>query len=939
MFFRLSDETEDTWVNHVKRGVIELFHSKISGGTSDLEESMMGPHRSHYRTVKDKVGGLYIRRLWTQADYSKPKFNAQETTVKGEADIVIDTQGIIITMATSVDVLFGASSERNHKVFSRMKEKLKYEKGEHAPLKAKTNDTGLFTDTKSFASMTLKSITDYNGDIKELEQVFPGVKVGSGNAVLSDDLPQGITSHHLGLEKKMEKYMKSVRAKRLLHTVDFMALLLKLRRSAKQPDVQAQLSDFVHHHPRRSLAIMNAIFDRISSKLHQDTPSYVNTVDFLKVLQNLMIATQTKRGQMSLIRTLISPELVQSFLVSSITIQRPINETLSVIEGLKESGLDAVNKNPKYRTLRDESVEEDILKGQAYMIAADTVSRSKNTTFNVKIINQVLNNLQEAAQLGDATGMLMHIHALANMKHMAPLSLYRQLLKTNAIPTQLQLAIMDGLQHRVKRGSDDTQVTRLVHDIVRSKHLSPMVKSAAIQAQGMRHRRIGTAHHSMLEFAQHYHHAHKHVKKHIEEFFYDVGTVDAGKLLTKVIKLHKRGHAYKPYMAMSDAMFLGRVWRGIKRGVSDVARKVGRTAKDVGRTVGRVAKVVGKGVVTAAKGVATAAKKVGETVAKVALIGKKIKDAFEKIGKMFARASFKGPATCYPASTAANDKICLHDNEMINFVAQQGNLGNLKYAKHFEFEKLIGTEAVNLYAGAVGYAGIRAQCTGPDAQFSFAVFGRGAAKARLLGRNVPLISGHIDFSKPSPKDPIKNSIYLKVYETVLFNRNILPSELGNTGCVSKRTRLFEKTFPNLVRYSIYVVIVVVPCEFGFSVNAAFGADSELALCPTKFGAHAQLEPYFEVGVRAHAGISIVIASGGLDVGVKFSYRLIPQLEISQCNKLCARLKHQIEPCTIEVGGYLGFLGTVHRKNIFSWKSDPKEFTLTEKCFNIGGQIK
>jgi hypothetical protein len=95
------DKSEEVWVRHMKKGIIELFNSKLHGDIRFVEQSPMGEHSSKYEKTHDESGNLLIQRTWDQDDFLKPKFNPNHLSVKGEATVVIDTQGKILLSTMS----------------------------------------------------------------------------------------------------------------------------------------------------------------------------------------------------------------------------------------------------------------------------------------------------------------------------------------------------------------------------------------------------------------------------------------------------------------------------------------------------------------------------------------------------------------------------------------------------------------------------------------------------------------------------------------------------------------------------------------------------------------------------------------------------------------------------------------------------------------------
>jgi len=86
----------------------------------------------------------------------------------------------------------------------------------------------------------------------------------------------------------------------------------------------------------------------------------------------------------------------------------------------------------------------------------------------------------------------------------------------------------------------------------------------------------------------------------------------------------------------------------------------------------------------------------------------------------------------------------MYDSDMVAFIGSFKDLGVMKWAKHFEFEKLIGSQLLHMYIGAVGYGGTAIDCEKSRIDASF--FTRGEISARFFDNkyNVLSVSGEIE---------------------------------------------------------------------------------------------------------------------------------------------------------------------------------------------------
>jgi hypothetical protein len=944
-----SDKKEEAWTKHMKKGIIDMFTTKLSGTVRE-DNGMMGKHISVYKRIKDSNGNLRITRTWNQHDYTKPRFNPRETTVKGEASVIIKN-GRIIMATTGRKVIMGVQPKK-HRIFEKERKLLGLIEEQHVI-------HGSFTDTTSGAALVLNEVTPYNPKRHgKLENFFKGVIVKNeeqGDQFLTlDDVSQmifdkspilqahdHIQPHGLGFENDMARHMRRIRGKELKKSTNLVEDLLALYSDPENAALRAKLSVYASHFTNSSLTAVVAAY-KVAAKR--------NNVDFMKALQSLMASIGTPAAQEALLKTLTSSELIHHFLVIAISIKKPTDALLIKIRSLQQGT----------NNIMSDAEEDKTIKNMAYLVAPDVASRSKNNALKQMIISDIVDKLYHEKQPED---MLIHLHALGNAKTATPIEYWRRMLSNKNLPQQIQSMIIQGLEHRVQKGYDDVQVSRLLQDIVSSDSFDSSIKATAVSVQSKRHHHLGYSS-SMYHFGSIYHESDEQVQHEIKKYLYGVGDKRAAYIMSLLINNIDIAEELKDNMRnvmMSDARFLRRTFRRIgnafrragrsigdiarkaARGVTKVVRKAGgginKAARNLGRSVGNAARAVGKGVAKGAKNVAKGAKKAGKAVVKaVKFIGSlpaKVFNAFKKLKKAFTTAQFKNAKTCVPASQDPNDNICVYDNDLAQFVQGQGALSNLKWVKHFEFEKLLGAEVVHLYVGMVGYAGTRFSCR--DARpgvFEFSTFAMGQAYARIFSKNVKLITAQASFSK-LVDTPARNDAYVKIAGVVLFNRNILPSGVTDIldYCSSKTTSLVKKSFPELVNIRFFFVLVVFPVEFGMGVSADFGVDATMSLCVGRQEASVSVEPYLRVGVHGYGSLSVVFAKGGINLRADTNYRLIPKLSLVKC-AICAELEHDITPITMTVDGFINFIGKKWQKDLFSFGAKPISGTLFKKCLTL-----
>lgn len=77
---------------------------------------------------------------------------------------------------------------------------------------------------------------------------------------------------------------------------------------------------------------------------------------------------------------------------------------------------------------------------------------------------------------------------------------------------------------------------------------------------------------------------------------------------------------------------------------------------------------------------------------------------------------------------------------MIDFIARQGDSSIFSTSKHASFEKLVGTNKINLYAGIVGLAGTNFDCKAPPSEFIFTIAARAEIAAKVFSKDINLVT-------------------------------------------------------------------------------------------------------------------------------------------------------------------------------------------------------
>jgi len=207
--------------------------------------------------------------------------------------------------------------------------------------------------------------------------------------------------------------------------------------------------------------------------------------------------------------------------------------------------------------------------------------------------------------------------------------------------------------------------------------------------------------------------------------------------------------------------------------------------------------------------------------------------------------------------------------------------------------------------------------------------------ASVFNRKIDILVMSIQLSK-RPNQDLKDLAYVKIGPVVLVNTPYVPDQIRqaiNT-CDKITKPLIQKTFDNLARFQFTIVIVVVPVRFSFTLSADMGIDLVYTICPSKLTLNVGVEPWFTLSVRADAGITIAIATGGVSVTASFNYRLKPNVGTANCN-ICAIISQTINPITIQVDAFAEALFKRWTFQIYKWAGPSINQELFRKCLKDG----
>ncbi|EFC36822.1 predicted protein [Naegleria gruberi] len=426
---------------------------------------------------------------------------------------------------------------------------------------------------------------------------------------------------------------------------------------------------------------------------------------------------------------------------------------------------------------------------------------------------------------------LTAIHALNNAGKGVPLSIIKSVLLSEKMPESIKNMITENLKKRV----GDIKVDELIHSLIKSKRLSESVIASLISAQTDREGLLknGT---SVQQFASLLKkNPSDLIKNAIKQYLYTVGTEESAKELEQ---------SYEQTTEMITQ--------------SDI--------EDEGVTL--------------------------ELNEEESNAKSKVEQVAEKIKSYFESANWNGAkSTCLAASKT--EKMCIYNNEMLNFVRKQGDLSTISKSKFYSYENKFGTNGINIYTGFVVYGGASFDCSKSSA-FDAVFFGRAAAEANLFDNTYPVASAYAELNNRDASS-INNRVFVKLFTTTFVDKQFLPSV---TTCTSETKNILTKAIPNLIKTSYTITVGPVPITFSFGVGISYGVDLKYAYCLNSFSASLSLEPTLVADITGSADVGIPLAKATVAISASATTRGIPELSFSSCN-LCATLSYKLESANFE----------------------------------------
>ncbi|KAG2381353.1 hypothetical protein C9374_006342 [Naegleria lovaniensis] len=713
------------------------------------------------------------------------------------------------------------------------------------------------------------------------------------------------------------------------------------------------------------------------SKLHPIKSADMLLSEISKGIKTLNTKKLDKTAKIALKNYLesIKTWLLLNYIYASIVIAYPSESVFGLLKTLKSQGIKAFARGGSKKYKIDDDYNNEV-KENAFMAYADLAHRLRDVRLQRQIVKEIVTRI---GQSKDLTELTTNFHALNNAGKGVQVEILYMFLADDRVPDSIKVLIIENLK---KRLNDEKNVDDMIHEILGSTGYSPLVKASLINAQSERERHLRRSTSIRHVYRVHKRSKNEEISTAAKNYLYTCGTHESGEALAKAMKLkpkrqqrNRRQRSSLTYgivgrsllshedlelldnfesLEQQNVLFrrffrrlrrafrriggaIRRVARRVGGAIRRVARRVGGALRKVGRRLAQVARRIGRGIAriakTVAKGVVKAVKWLKDKILAAINAVKKI---VAKIKYYFSAAKFENQKACMQVSVNPNDQLCLYQSGMIDFVRKQGDLSTIKKAKHFSFEKLLGTNAVHMYMGFLVYAGASFECSGERAGFDFVLIAKANMYAKLFKKQFVVIDAAGELTK-RPDQPINDNIFVKVFATTFINKRFVPDRIRQIieACFSETKPLVEKRFPKLVDWNYQFQIGPVPVNFHFNVALNMGVELRYGVCVEKLEASVSVEPYISLSVTASANVGVPVAKVGVYLKATITYRIIPRLAFEKCN-LCAMLQHKLDGIEFNVGLKASFMKWSKEWRFFRTQTKAYVKTLFEKCIGAGG---
>ncbi|KAG2394072.1 hypothetical protein C9374_003836 [Naegleria lovaniensis] len=934
-------KSEQRWIRSIKKGIIRMFTTETRKTSRSQTDGVGGKYvqqyeRSIYTNKENKKSILFISQAFNQDDVSKLSYHKRNLKFSAVHLVRVDMQNSIIKN-TGIKFKLSFDDARNHHAFREFEKLSLKAKKDRVPPQSGASP---YMETVSVGSAILDQVIDnkasnghristifFRDAVKELEKNGRHIKLGAE-----------FEFENTFMVLKKDRTSTRKLQQRHFNPREMFKLLRALKRdpsgSSDVSKLITSISRQVRFHPIRAATLLiHELFQCMNELEKVNNAQHAFEIKrYMEAVQGIISTVHNSKIQDSLVDISSQhPDLASNYVYTSIVIPKPTRKVYDFLNKLQKEGYDAtLHKN-------------DDIRENAYMAFADLASRLTDDHLKHHIVEDILTRIGNSNTEND---LIKYFHALNNAGSAVDIGILEHFFLHPNIPVRVKVLLSDNIKKRVK---DDPTLDKMIHNLINNNvELESVVKTAIINAQTEREKtlKVGA---SIQDFVKAYYQCnHEDIRSAIRHYLYTVGTRQAGDALARLMDLnnlsrHTSKHLYSQFSLssddmelltlydnefLSDSIFFGNFFQRIGDAVRNIGNGIRNVVHHVGQGVSRVAHAVGSGIRNAANWVKDRVEGAVNAVRRV----------FDQIKSYFQSATWNNQQACVPANDNPTDQICLYNPTIVSFVQNQGDLSSIKASKHYEFEKLVGTNSVHMYMGLAVYAGTSFECSpkvDSTTGFEVVLYGMADSYVKFFSNTWNIIAASVELQKRY-ENPIKDKIYVKIFQTTFVDGTFIPDKVRQVidACFSETKPILEKRLPKLVDHSFLVHVGPIPISFSFNVALNFGIVLRYGVCVGKLEASASIEPYISISVQADGGIGVPVAKASVYVRAGLSYRIIPRLAFEKCN-LCAALTHRLDDCGYDAGLSASLMTWSKDFKLFSKQDTPYIKTLFEKCIGRG----
>eukprot|EP00818_Percolomonas_sp_WS_P000335 CAMPEP_0117449786 /NCGR_PEP_ID=MMETSP0759-20121206/8123_1 /TAXON_ID=63605 /ORGANISM="Percolomonas cosmopolitus, Strain WS" /LENGTH=1036 /DNA_ID=CAMNT_0005242269 /DNA_START=1 /DNA_END=3111 /DNA_ORIENTATION=- len=854
------DETAD--VSNLKKSILQILQTSIDTGCSKRDLNV-GTVQICYKKSYNAQNQEFVMEAVADAKDIKtkapfvtdlsPKFDQWKYSRKA----TYDSTGRLTTAME--DILFskGTASPRVHNV-----------QKDHDLDETQMREIASFVNAHSETSLTLSSThkkTDkslsplfakLNKSVHTLRSAFGSL------ASLVDFVQQNAeySLDQLALSVKNANELGKRFKKQIEQQMDFWALFSTFKTA--QP-----LDEHTFSKMRRYVSIVGVdktrLFEECYGPLKGQSMEEQQVQDYQLACQALLIADQTEDGQDFLLQSMkLHRKLLDHGLIQCLHLSSPIPGIVRFLVGLQKKDTFSASVNFKLST----SADFDAVKDQTYLVLAG-VTRNLPRRRAEQLLRIFLKHLHAAHESGDESRILLVTRALQNIGDLVPWQILHSNALNEANSEEVQQAAAEALCSHTN-ADQHADVTAALSHIALNAQTHPNVRSAAVLSQLTREQSMSEENHGSARdaFSLLYHNPHVSSQVHasIEQYLHHDATDEAAKIFDSV---HDERQSY-----------------------------------DANTYDQAVEKIVSSQTSTSNAWNAH--------VLQYEVSSSEVSDLTQTINQFkttFDTAIRSNAEQCVQMSANHDQKMCMHDATMVDFVQRIVQTGKLdqtpQTGKHLTYEKYCGVDALNMFSGFVG--GVYKSSTNAK---DFALFTRSFIHMAFLQKRLSVVSSNMYIINSPSSTPalLEDKLYVRIKDFVLLDTTLLTPKAKDLAaqCARDVENLVQKSWSPLYSFEIGMSFAGTGLLVKGSVDSSFSLSRGIHLCASKALSTIGMEPILSTTGLVSGAVTIS-ENHYINVNGVFTNRMQFSPKIGFLgDKFCAVLDSSTEPLhiTAEVTG-------------------------------------